>query len=124
MADDLDTYLNALPDRITEHLSPVIREQAEDLSGAQQEALRSLQQSPDETGALEDSCVVVRGASDLEFLVQAGGEATMRGDHDHALSFEFGTSHQPARPFFFNTYEAMKDDMQDAISEAVSEILK
>lgn len=124
MADDLDAYMNALPDQIAEQLSGVIREQAERLSEAQKQALQSLEQPPEETGHLEASCTVVPGASDLEFLVQAGGDATTRDGYDHALAFEFGTSHQPARSFFFSTYNAMKDDMQQAIDDAVSEILK
>ncbi len=124
MADDLDAYLNALSDQITEQLSDVLREQAERLSAAQRQALQSLEQSPEETGDLEESCTVVPGENDLEFIVQAGGDLTTKDGYDHALSFEFGSSHQPARPFFYSTYNAMKDDMQDAINEAVSEILK
>lgn len=131
MANDLDAYLNALPGRITEQLSPVIREQAELLSAAQRQALQSLEQAPQETGELEDSCVAVPGKNDLEFLVQAGGDRTTKDiregsgePYDYAEGFEFGTSRQTARPFFYPTYHAMKDDMQDAINEAVSEILK
>jgi HK97 gp10 family phage protein len=131
MTDDLDAYLNALPDQITEHLSGVLREQAELLSAAQRQALQSLEQSPQETGDLEQSCTVAPGQDELEFIVQAGGELTTKevregsGEpYDYAVGFEFGTSHQPARPFFYSTYNAMKDDMQDAIDETVSEILK
>src|SRR5882762_6409929 len=131
MADDLDAYLNALPDRLTEQLSPVIREQAELLSAAQRQALQSLEQAPEETGDLENSCVVVPGKNDLEFLVQAGGDLTTKDirdgsgvPYDHGLAFEFGNSRQPARPFFYSTYNAMRDDMQNAINDAVSEILK
>jgi HK97 gp10 family phage protein len=131
MADDLDAFLDALPDKIAEQLSPVIREQAELLSAAQRQALQSLEQAPEETGDLEDSCVVVPGKNELEYLVQAGGELTTKevressGEpYDYAEGFEFGTSHQPARPFFYSTYHAMRDDMQTAINEAVSEILK
>jgi HK97 gp10 family phage protein len=131
MADELDDYLNALPDRLTEQLSGIVREQAELLSAAQRQALQSLEQAPDETGDLEESCTVVPGKNDLEFIVQAGGDLTtkdIRGSsgvpYDYAVGFEFGTSHQPARPFFYSTYNAMKDDMQDALNEAVSEILK
>ena len=131
MADDLDDYLNALPDRLTEQLSHAVREQAELLSAAQRQALQSLEQSPDETGDLEESCTVVPGKDDLEFIVQAGGPLTTKDiregsgvPYDYAVGFEFGTSHQPARPFFYSTYNAMKDDMQDALNEAVSEILK
>ncbi|WFU69438.1 hypothetical protein [Bradyrhizobium sp. CB2312] len=129
MADDLDDFLNSLPDKLTEHLDDVLREQAFRLSDAQRAALRSLEQSP-ETGALEASCTVAAGAHDLEYFVEAGGDMTTKevrdgsGEpYDYALGFEFGTSHQPARPFFFNNYDAMRDDMQQAIDDAVSEVL-
>jgi hypothetical protein len=126
MADDnqdLQDYLNSLPDKLREPLSQVIQEQAELLSQAQRSALKSLEQAPEETGDLEASCVVVPGASDLEFLVQAGGKTTTRGDYDHALAFELGTSHQPARPFFYSTYHALHDQMQEAITDALNEVL-
>ncbi|WP_314945919.1 hypothetical protein [Bradyrhizobium cosmicum] len=127
--DDLDAYLEALPDKLTERLSDVLRVQAFRLSDAQREALRALEASP-ESGALEASCTVAQGDNDLEYLVQAGGDMTTKevregsGEpYDYALGFEFGTSRQPARPFFYNTYEAMRDDMQQAIDDAVSEVL-
>jgi HK97 gp10 family phage protein len=133
MADDnqdLQDYLNSLPDKLREPLSEVIQEQAELLSQAQRGALQSLEQAPEETGDLEASCVVVPGATDLEFLVQAGGTLTTKEvrdgsgvPYDYAAAFEFGTSHQPARPFFYSTYNAMRDDMQQAIADAVNEVL-
>jgi HK97 gp10 family phage protein len=131
MADELDDYLNALPDQLIEQLSGVVRQQAGLLSAAQKRALQALEQSPDETGDLEESCTVVPGKNDLEFIVQAGGDLTTKDiregsgvPYDYAVGFEFGTSHQPARPFFYSTYNAMKDEMQDALNEAISEILK
>ncbi|MET4217854.1 HK97 gp10 family phage protein [Bradyrhizobium sp. LB14.3] len=130
MADDLETYLASLPDKLTEHLSDVLREQAFRLSDAQREALRSLEESP-ESGALEASCTVAPGANDLEYIVQAGGDMTTKEvregsgkPYDYSEAFEYGTSHQPARPFFWPTYRAMKDDIQEAINDAVSEVLK
>jgi HK97 gp10 family phage protein len=130
MADDLETYLQSLPDKLTEQISDVLREQAFRLSDAQREALRVLEESP-ESGALEASCTVAPGASPLEYIVQAGGDMTtkeVRGGsgvaYDYSEAFEFGTSHQPARPFFWPTYRAMKDDIQQAINDAVSEALK
>jgi HK97 gp10 family phage protein len=127
---DLQRYLESLPDKLTAELADVIREQAELLSAAQKQALQSLEKT-DPTGALEASCVVVPGASDLEVLVQAGGELTTKEvregsgvEYDYALGFEFGTSRQPARPFFYNTYHARKDDIQDAIDQAASEVIK
>lgn len=130
MADDLETYLNALPDRIVEQLSTVIQEQAEALSAAQKAALQSLEDT-DATHALEDSCTVVAGENDLEFIVQAGGPATTKEirdgsgvPYDYAEAFEFGTSRQEARPFFWPTYRARKPEIEQNIHDAVSEALK
>jgi HK97 gp10 family phage protein len=129
MADDLDAYLNALPDQLVEQLSGVILDQAQALSDAQRSALQSLEQS-DETGDLEASCVVVPGDNPLEFVVQAGGELTTKEvregsgvSYDYAEAFEFGTSRQPARSFFYPTYRAMRDQMQEAIDDAVNEVI-
>ncbi|WP_051311282.1 HK97-gp10 family putative phage morphogenesis protein [Bradyrhizobium sp. Cp5.3] len=130
MADDIDEYLQSLPDKLVERLSDVLREQAFRLSDAQREALRALEQSA-ETGALEASCTVAPGANDLEYIVQAGGDMTTKEvregsgvEYDYSEAFEHGTSRQPARPFFWPTYRAMKDDIQEAINDAVSEVLK
>lgn len=127
--DDLEAYLQSLPDKITEHLSDVLREQAFRLSDAQREALRTLEQSP-ETGALEASCTVVAGAHDLEYFVEAGGEMTTKevrdgsGEpYDYALAFVYGTSRQPARDFFFSTYNSLHDSMQEEINDAINEVL-
>ncbi|WP_234680793.1 HK97-gp10 family putative phage morphogenesis protein [Bradyrhizobium monzae] len=130
MADDLETYLTSLPDKLTEQLSDVLREQAFRLSDSQREALRALEQSP-ESGALEASCSVAPGANDLEYIVQAGGDMTTKevregsGEpYDYAEAFEYGTSHQTAQPFFWPTYRALKPEIQEAINDAVSEVLK
>lgn len=131
MSDDLEAYLKALPDRITEQLSDVLREEAFRLSDAQRQTLQSLEQPPSDTGALEASCTVAPGSHPLEYFVQAGGDMTTREvrtssgeDYDYAVGFEFGNSRQPARPFFFSTYNAMRDDMAENINEAVNEVLK
>jgi len=132
MADDnqeLEDYLNSLPDKLVEPLAAVIREQAQMLSDAQRAALQSLEQSSD-TGDLEASCTVVDGDNDLEVFVQAGGDLTTKEvregsgvSYDYAEAFEFGTSRQPARPFFYPTYHAMRDDMKQAITDAVNEVI-
>lgn len=131
MTDDLDDYLNSLPDNIAAEIDDAIKAQAERLSDAQKQALRSIEQPPSETGNLEASCVVVPGDQPLEYLVQAGGELTTKEvregsgvGFDYALAFEYGTSRQEAHPFFWNTYEAMRDDMQNEISKAVEKALK
>jgi len=131
MADELDQYLRALPDQLREQLSNAVREQAQMLSDAQRAALQSLEQVPEETGDLEASCTVTPGSNELEFIVQAGGDLTSKeiregsGErYDYAEAFEYGTSRQQARPFFWNTYEAMRDDIETNISDAISEALK
>lgn len=131
MSDELDRYFEQLPEQVRQHVSEAVQAEAERLSDAQRAALRALQQSPDETGNLEESCTVVPGADDLEFIVQAGGETTTKevregsGEpYDYAEAFEYGTSRQPARPFFFNTYGAMRDEIETNIGNAISEALK
>lgn len=131
MADDnqdLQAYLDALPDKIREHLSDVLREQAFRLSDAQRTALQGLEQNP-QTGALEASCTVTQ-TGELEYTVSAGGDMTTgeirKGsgvEYDYALAFEDGTSRQPARPFFWPTYRAMKDEIHEAIQDAVNEAI-
>jgi HK97 gp10 family phage protein len=133
MADDdnqeLQDYLNSLSDKLLEPLAAVIREQAQALSDAQRAALHGLEQAP-VTGDLEESCTVVEGGNDLEVFVQAGGDLTTKEvregsgvPYDYAEAFEFGTSRQPAQPFFYPTYHAMRDDMQQAITDAVNEVI-
>jgi HK97 gp10 family phage protein len=128
--DDLQAALEALPDKILEQLSDVIREQAEMLSAAQKDALRSLEDT-EPTHALEESCTVVPGENELEFIVEAGGPLTTKEvregsgvSYDYAEAFEYGTSRQTARPFFWPTYEALKDTIEQNIQEAVDEALK
>ena len=131
MADDLQQYLEGLADDIREPIAAALREQAEMLSEAQRATLRSLERFPAETGALEDSCTTAPGANDLEVIVQAGGDGTTDDvragsgvPYHYAEAFEFGTSHQHARPFFYSTYREKRDDMQAAISAAIEEAFK
>ena len=131
MVDDLEAYLLSLPEKLQEKLSDVLREQAFRLSDAQRQELRSLEQEPAETGALEASCTVATGSNPPEYFVQAGGDMTSgevrEGSgvpYDYAVGFEFGNSRQPARPFFYSTYNALRDDMQEKIQDGINEVLK
>lgn len=129
--DELDSYLAGLSNAVADELSGAIREQAQALSDAQRAALRSLEQDPPDSGDLEESCTVAPTDNPLEFIVSAGGTLTT-GEvregagvpFDHVLAFEYGTSRQTARPFFWNTYNAMRDDMQAAINDTIREALK
>lgn len=129
--DDLEEYLDSLPDALADQLAGVIREQAERLSAAQRARLKELEQPPEDTGDLEQSCTVIDGANDLEVIVVAGGDLTTKEiregsgvEYDYALAFEYGTSKQPARSFFHSTYNEMKDDMQENINDAANEVFK
>lgn len=130
MSEELDRYLEQMLEQVRQGVSEAVRVEAERLSDAQRAALRALQQSPDETGKLEESCTVVPGADDTEWIVRAGGETTTKevregsGEpYDYAEAFEYGTSRQPARPFFWPTYEAMKDEITANIERAVEEAI-
>lgn len=124
-------YFDQLSERLQTRLTDTIREQAQQLSDAQRDSLRSAQQSPDETGDLEASCVIVEGDEPAEFIVQAGGDLTTKEVRegsgrlfDYSLAFEFGTTRQPARPFFYSTYREREGEIREAIATAVDEVLK
>lgn len=129
--DDLDEYLNSLPDKIAAELGGVIKAQAERLSDAQRDALRATEAPPSESGDLEASCRVEPGDNPLEYVVMAGGDATTKEvregsgvGFDYALAYVYGTTRQPARDFFWNTYDALRDDMRSAINQTVEKVLK
>jgi hypothetical protein len=128
--DELQRYIADLPPRMRDELAGVIEEEAEALSAAQRSRLQSLQQPPEETGALEESCRVEDGAHDLEKIVRAGGDMTESEirtgsgvEFDYSLAFEYGTRRQPARSFFWSTIRERRDAMQKRISAAVERIL-
>jgi HK97 gp10 family phage protein len=128
--DDLIAYFNALPDQMRAQISDAVREQAVKLSDEQRRTLQQMEQAPDETGDLAASCQVVAGRDELEWIVQVGGDLTTKevregsGEpYDYALAFEFGNARQPARPFFWSTYNRMKDGIRTAIERVISEVL-
>ena len=129
--DDLQAYLESLPDKIMSDVSGLLQEQAKRLSDAQRAALQGQEATPAETGNLEGSCRVETGEDPLDVHVVAGGDLTETevrtgsGEpYDYALGFEFGTSRgQPARPFFYSTYRAMKSEIDTAIADATQKAL-
>ena len=129
-ADELQAYLESLPDKVQSDVSDVLQQQAKRLSDAQRVALQGQEATPAETGNLEGSCRVETGDDPLDVHVVAGGDLTETevrtgsGEAwDYSLGFEFGTARQPARPFFWNTYRAMKQDIDTAIAEATQKAL-
>jgi HK97 gp10 family phage protein len=133
MADenaDFYAYVNSLPDKVVAELSDVIREQAEMLSDAQRQALKQLEDS-EPTGDLAASCVAVPTKDPLAYIVQAGGDLTTKEvregsgvEYDYAEAFEFGTSRQHAKPFFWPTYRAKREGIEQAIEAAVEKAFK
>jgi HK97 gp10 family phage protein len=129
-ADEIEEYLESLPDKVQGELADILQEQAERLSAAQRAELQAQQTSPDETGDLEASCRVETRNDPLDVHVVAGGDLTTTevrsgsGEpYDYALGFEFGNSRQSARPFFWNTYRALKPSIDQAIAEATQKAL-
>jgi HK97 gp10 family phage protein len=128
MADDLESYLKALPDRVKERVAQSLLEQAARLSLAQRQTLQS-QEKSEPTGHLAQSCTVVPGRNELEVVVVAGGPLTTKRssngtEYDHALAEEFGTSKEPARPFFYNTFHLMKREIIDNLKNDIGDELK
>ena len=129
-ADELQDYLESLPDKIISDVAYVLQQHAKRLSDAQRAALQGQEATPAETGHLEQSCRVETLEDPLDVHVVAGGDLTETevrtgsGEpYDYALGFEFGNSRQSARPFFWNTYRAMKPDIDTAIAEATQKAL-
>lgn len=127
---ELQDYLESLPDKVEQQVADVLQDQARQLSAAQRAALQEQQASPAETGHLQESCRVETGNDPLDVHVVAGGDLTETevrtgsGEpYDYALGFEFGNSRQAARPFFWNTYRAMKPGIDEAISNAMKEAI-
>ena len=129
-ADELQDYLDGLPDNVLSNVSDVLQQQARRLSDAQRAALQGQEATPAETGNLEGSCRVETGEDPLDVHVVAGGDLTETevrtgsGEpYDYALGFEFGNSRQAERPFFWSTYRAIKPDIDTAIAEATQKAL-
>lgn len=127
--NDFDKYINSVPDKIVAELSGAIRDQAEMLSDAQRQALEQLEVEP--TGDLAASCVALPTEDPLTYLVQAGGDMTTKEirkgsgvSYDYAEAFEFGTSRQHAKPFFWPTYRAKRAGIEQTINDAVEKALK
>ena len=141
--DEIDDWFANLSFKAKRGLATVIKEQADGLADAIKAA------APVKTGALRDSVKVRRRRNDLELEVTVGGDATTRNydrstgyernvvidgrnnqgiakqadgagvTYDYSLAVEFGTENMPAHPFVYNTYRARKDDIDQAIADAV-----
>lgn len=114
---DLINFLKELPNGVRTQIARTVQEQANRLADAQRQKLQSLEKPPEETGGLLKS-IRVDKKNDLLYFVRAGGSLTTKGGYDHALAFEFGTRHQPARSFFYSTARQLNSSMREAIENA------
>lgn len=129
MSNALTKFFESLPQRIHAELNTALVKEAQALSDAQRQAVESL--AEESSGHLAASCVVAPGRDDLEVIVQAGGELTTKeirkgsGEpFDTAVAFEFGTTRQHAKPFFWPTFHARRDQMTRNLQGALTKALK
>ena len=127
MADDLDQFnkqIGDLPIKLKRQLATAIKVEADRLA----EAIKAA--APVKTGALRDSVKVRRRRNDLDLEVTAGGDQTIhgtRGPHgaaDYSLFVEYGTTQNPAQPFFYPTARSMEKEIRQNIENAIEEVLK
>jgi hypothetical protein len=121
---EVATWFRQQPMQKKRQIAGVLQEEADDLANAIRSAARS------RSGKLAGSVRVRRGRNTLELFVEAGGSATTKevrtgsGEpYDYALAQEFGNSHQPAHPFFYNTHRATAEERHRRIQEKITAII-
>lgn len=122
--DEVQSWLSGLSFKLKRELAGKIKKEADTLAAA----IKA--ETPVKTGKLRDSVKVRRKRNELDLEVTAGGEDTsvaLRADsgemYDYALALEYGTSEQPAQPFFYNTAREMMPEIQKNIEQAVADVL-
>jgi HK97 gp10 family phage protein len=88
------------------------------------------------TGNLKASIRKAPGKKVTTVIVMAGGALTTtifrrtakgggRGiSYDYSRAVEFGTSHEPAHPFFFPTYRLKRNPMRSAMKRKITKRIK
>lgn len=121
--DAVQSWLSDLPMKYKRELAQTIREQADRLA----EAIKD--KAPVKSGATRNSVTVRRKRNELELEVTAGGDLTTKQvragsgvSYDYVMATEFGTSRQPAQPFFYTTAREMMPDIRQAIEDKVDEV--
>lgn len=119
-AAEFGRKLEALPEAAKAEIRGALNENADRMVGL----ARSL--APRDEGDLLDSIRAEPGGHELQVKVTAGGEKTTRpvregasATYDYAMAQEFGTEHQPAHPYFWVSYRALRPAMRRRIAKAV-----
>lgn len=137
--DRLKRKLRSLPPAAEKAVKAQLEKEANDLA----ELIR--RRVPVDTGTLRESVKVMPGDRPLSMKVKAGGEPTRkkvrkgvkaadfakakasggsRGEYDYARGVEFGTSEQPAQPFFWPSYRQRKRPIRRRISAAAKKAVR
>jgi HK97 gp10 family phage protein len=117
--------------RLTAELKAEVRREAIAELNRQAEDLARIIESvaPRHEGVLKTTVRVVPGKKETQVMVIAGGARTLRQGvtspaYDYARADEFGTTHMPAKPFFFPTYRLRKKRMRAAIKRKITAAIK
>lgn len=121
---ELQKYFRDLPIKAKRRIATVIAEQADSV------AAEIKSKAPVDTGTLRDSVKVRRGRNTLSLVIEAGGSVTTKNvrsgsgvEFDYALAVEYGTQKAPAQPFFYTTWDERRPEVEQAISDVVSEVI-
>lgn len=137
--DRLKRKLRSLPAAAEKAVKAQLEKEAADLA----DLIR--RRVPVDTGTLRDSVRVTPGDRPLSLKIKAGGETTRkkvrkgvkdvhfakakitggsRGEYDYARGVEFGTSEQPAQPFFWPSYRQRKRQIRRRMSTAAKRAVR
>jgi len=148
--DDVQSWLDGLPFKVKKKLAQTIKEQADGLAvkiksaapvrtGALRDSVMVRRKKNDldlEVTAGGDATTrgYARGTDYTSPVVIDGGDNSGKSkvpvgqgsgvSYDYSRAIEFGSRNHPAEPFFFNTYRANKEEIQQAIQDAVGEAVK
>ena len=82
-------------------------------------------------GALKRSVRMQTKMSGMQITIRAGGRQTLSAQgagrarrYDYSIGVEYGTKRIAAKPFFWPTYRARRDQVTDAIHNALRRSLK
>lgn len=120
---DFERRLARLPMAAKKAAQAALDKSADELVAAQ----RSL--VPRDSGKLAAS-IHWEATDELTRTITAGGEATMHTDersgiaYDYAFGQEFGTTRQPAQPFFWPAYRLTRKRIRGRINRAISKGVK